>query len=50
MQDMHATASGTFVTVTAAGKAYKLIGKFKKIRLVQNGATAATAKMASYAR
>lgn len=50
MQDMTATASATFVTVTAAGKVYKLIGKFKKIRLVQNGATAATAKMASYAR
>ncbi len=40
--DQTATASTTFVTTTAAGKMYKLEGKYRLIRMKQSGATAAT--------
>lgn len=48
MEDAHATAHATYVTTITAGKVGILHGKFSGVRLRQNGATAATAKMASY--
>lgn len=48
MLDMNATASNTYVLTVASGKVALLEGKFASIRVLQNGATAATASMGSY--
>lgn len=45
MEDAGATANGTYVLVTAANRIYKFTGKFTRIRVVQNGATAAAASL-----
>lgn len=50
MRDAHATASATYVTEVTVGKIGILTGKFHSIRVLQKGATAATAKMGSYKR
>ena len=47
LEDMSSVAPATRVLVTASTKVYMLRGKYKNIRLVQNGATAATAVLAS---
>lgn len=48
MEDMNATVHGTYIIVIAAGKVGILHGKFESVRVVQNGVTAATARMGSY--
>lgn len=50
MRDAHATASATYVTEVTVGKIGILSGKYHSIRVLQKGATAATAKMGSYKR
>lgn len=44
LQDFGATTNDP-VVVTAAGRVYGFAGKYRKIRVLQNGATAATASM-----
>lgn len=45
MEDQGATANATYVIVTAANRVYKFWGKYRQIRVRQNGATAATATL-----
>lgn len=45
MEDQGATANGTYAVVTVAGRVYKWQGKYRQIRVLQNGATAATATL-----
>ena len=47
LEDMSSIAPTTRVLVTASTNVYMLRGKYKNIRLVQNGATAATAVLVS---
>jgi hypothetical protein len=47
LEDMGSVAPTTRVLVTVSTGVYMLRGKYKSIRLVQNGATAATAVLAS---
>lgn len=47
LEDMASTSPSTRVLVTVVDQIYMLRGKYKNIRLVQNGATAATATMVS---
>jgi hypothetical protein len=42
LQDFGATTSDP-VTVTAAARLYQFVGKFRKVKVVQNGATASAA-------
>jgi len=44
-QDQSATTSTTFVTTTAAGKIYKIEGKYRMLRMKQSGASAAVGIM-----
>ncbi len=48
LEDAHATAHSTYVATITVGKIGILRGKFSGVRVKQNGATAATAKIASY--
>lgn len=43
MEDQGATANATYAIVTVAARAYKWTGKYRVIRVRQNGGTAATA-------
>jgi len=45
LEDQGATTSTTYVLVTAALRVYKFSGKYRQIRVRQNGATAATATL-----
>jgi hypothetical protein len=45
MEDQGATTSTTYVLVTAALRLYKFSGKYRCIRVLQNGATAAAATL-----
>lgn len=45
MEDAGSTAMTTYVVVTAALRVYKFEGKFRLIRVLQNGGTAATATL-----
>ena len=45
LEDQGATASATYVLVTAAGRMYRFRGKYRQIRVLQNGATAASATL-----
>ena len=47
LEDMASATPATRVLVTVVNQVYMLRGKYKNIRLVQNGATGATASMAS---
>lgn len=42
MEDQGATANGTYVLVTVANRVFKWQGKYRQIRVRQNGATAAS--------
>lgn len=48
LQDFGATTTDP-VLVTAAGRVYGFAGKYRKIRVLQNGATAANASMMCWA-
>lgn len=45
MEDQGATANSTYVLVTVAARVYKWTGKYRVIRVRQNGATAAAATL-----
>lgn len=45
MEDQGATAMTTYVLVTAALRVYKFSGKYRAIRVLQNGATATQATL-----
>ena len=45
MEDQGATASTTYVLVTVAARVYKFRGKYRIIRVLQNGGTAAAATL-----
>jgi len=45
MEDQGATAMTTYVLLTAANRVYKFSGKFRVIRVTQNGATASAATL-----
>lgn len=48
LEDAHGTTHGTYVATLTVGKVGIFRGKVSGIRVRQNGATAATAKIASY--
>lgn len=45
LEDAGATANSTYVLVTAAARVYKFWGKFTRLRVTQNGATASSASL-----
>lgn len=45
LEDLGATANATYVLVTAALRAYQFRGKFTRVRVRQNGVTAANATL-----
>lgn len=45
MEDQGATANSTYVIVTVPNRVYKFWGKYTRLRVVQNGATATTASL-----
>ena len=47
LQDLGAT-DNLPVLVTAAGRVYGFVGKFRKVRVMQNGATAAAASLLAW--
>jgi len=50
LEDLHSTTPATRVLVTVATKIYRFTGTFKRIRVRQNGATAAAATVLICAR
>lgn len=45
LEDAGATANTTYVLLTAAARIYKFWGKFTRLRVTQNGATASAASL-----
>jgi Tfp pilus assembly major pilin PilA len=45
LEDQGATANSTYVVVTAPGRIYKFWGKYTRLRVRQNGATATAASL-----
>lgn len=45
LEDQGATAVTTYVLLTAANRVYKFIGKYRVIRVTQNGASASAATL-----
>lgn len=45
LEDQGATANSTYVVATTAGRVYKFWGKYTRLRVQQNGATATAASL-----
>lgn len=45
LEDAGSTTNGTYVLLTAAARVYKFWGKFTRLRVTQNGATATAASL-----
>jgi hypothetical protein len=45
LEDQGSTANSTYVIVTAPGRVYKFWGKYTRLRVRQNGATATAASL-----
>lgn len=45
MEDQGATANGTYAIVTVAARVYKWMGKYRVVRIRQNGVTASAATL-----
>lgn len=45
LEDQGSTTNGTYVLLTAAARVYKFWGKYTRLRVTQNGATASQATL-----